>query len=276
MAMSFSLSRYLARIGLERGPATLQTLHDVMGAHSRAIAFENIDVVLGLPVAMDEASVFSKMTAGRGGYCFEHNTLLQSALVAIGFRVTPLLCRVRWNKTAETPCTHMALRVELEGSPGYLVDVGFTGTNSVAPIRLADGELQSLPEGVFRVVSSGTGAATTKTLALQLKGEWRDLYEFEDTPARLVDLEQANWWSCTYPNARFVSSFFVSRVIGDDRHHILDAVYSIRRAGGTSEAMPIVDDAHLRSLLSATFGLDLPECTGLDRYLPAAAAAVEK
>ena len=51
--------------------------------------------------------------AGRGGYCFEHNTLMMAALRAIGFVVEPLLARVRWNKDkdVQTTFTHMALRV---------------------------------------------------------------------------------------------------------------------------------------------------------------------
>ena len=39
-----------------------------------------------------------------------------------------------------------------------------------------------------------------------------------------------NWYSCTYPSARFTTSFFVCRILGDERHHILNADYVVRRS----------------------------------------------
>jgi len=76
-----------------------------------------MDVVKGLKISMDSSDVYDKLvTQGRGGYCFEQNTLLQSALTELGFSPpTPLLCRVRWGKAPDqiTPFTHMCLSVDL-------------------------------------------------------------------------------------------------------------------------------------------------------------------
>ena len=185
-----SLPNYLNRIGLRHAAqsplkADLSTLALVMAAHSRAIAFENIDVVRGKTISIARANVETKLVDDmRGGYCWEQNTLLAMALEELGFKVVPLLCRVRWNKpddSAEpnTSYTHFALKVSTEDGP-HLADVGFAGTNSMAPVKL-DGEApqalapgpspslapcpgaspsfdptpapnQALPEGLFRVV----------------------------------------------------------------------------------------------------------------------------
>ena len=109
------LVKYVARVGL---PPDLQptsaVLKAVMSAHTRAIAFENLDVALGRTISMDAEDVTRKLLdLKRGGYCFEQNTLLKLALEAIGFQVTPLLCRVRWGKRPdeETAFTHMCLKV---------------------------------------------------------------------------------------------------------------------------------------------------------------------
>lgn len=99
---------------------------------------------------------------------------------------------------------------------------------------------------------------------------WRSLYAFRDEAALDIDQECSNWWSCTYPHARFTTSLFVSRAVGDERHHILDAAYVARRADGGSETTPIADEAQLRALLTSVFGLaldDVPVGEGLDRYL---------
>ena len=117
------------------------------------------------------------------------------ALEEMGYDVTPLLCRVRWNKPDDskeppTTFTHMALKVKLEAGD-YLADVGFAGTNSMAPVALSVGdEPQSLPEGQFRVCAGQPGYLM---LQLQIKGEWRPLYTWRDEPAPVIDQECSNW-----------------------------------------------------------------------------------
>jgi N-hydroxyarylamine O-acetyltransferase len=225
-ASSFCLAAYLRRIGLEltvRKPSHA-VLTAIMAAQSRAIAFENIDVVLRKSISIAPEDVEEKLVAsGRGGYCFEQNQLLASALQSLGFDVSPMLCRVRWNKAHDehTTFTHVALAVKLDEG-NYLADVGFAGTNSIAPVLLGTTEEpQKLPEGFFRTVRD----AGYTTLQWQLKDSWRDLYMFKEEACLPIDLELSNWWSCTYPKARFTSQFFVARVVGDERHHILNNSY---------------------------------------------------
>ena len=96
-------------------------------AHCAAIPFENLDILLGRPIALDLPALEAKLVrARRGGYCFEQNTLFQAALEALGFRVTALAARVRVGATEVRPRTHMLLRVDLpEGA--FVADVGFGG-----------------------------------------------------------------------------------------------------------------------------------------------------
>ena len=150
-ASSFGLAAYLRRIGLELAAhaqaPSLATLTAVMAAQSRAIPFENLDVVLHKKIAISPSAVEEKLVgSGRGGYCFEQNQLLASALQCLGFNVSPMLCRVRWNKAPDeqTTFTHVALAVKVGGNGSadggmprtYLADVGFAGTNSIAPVRV--------------------------------------------------------------------------------------------------------------------------------------------
>ena len=115
-----SLPNYLNRIGLKHAAqplkADLSTLTLVMAAHSRAIAFENIDVVRGKTISMARDDVEKKLVDDlRGGYCWEQNTLLSMALEELGFDVVPLLCRVRWNKVADqrAPIRSLSLSLSL-------------------------------------------------------------------------------------------------------------------------------------------------------------------
>ena len=76
------LEAYLHRIGVGTPPspdlAGLEVLHE---AHCAAIPFENLDILLGRPIALDLTSLQAKLVAGRrGGYCFEQNTLFAAVL----------------------------------------------------------------------------------------------------------------------------------------------------------------------------------------------------
>jgi len=93
---AFDVDAWLRRIRYDapREPV-FGTLRGVIAAHTATIPFENIDVLLGRPPKLDLVSLQRKMIAGgRGGYCFEQNTLLLGGLCALGFRVTGLIARV--------------------------------------------------------------------------------------------------------------------------------------------------------------------------------------
>jgi arylamine N-acetyltransferase len=72
----------------------------------------------------------------------------------------------------------------------FLADVGFAGTNSLAPLSMDTTEAQTLVDGVFRVTAGDDGWYTASS---QLNGVWRDLYTFRDEPTSHIDLELSNW-----------------------------------------------------------------------------------
>ncbi|MFP3336047.1 arylamine N-acetyltransferase, partial [Pseudomonas sp. SIMBA_064] len=76
----------------------------------QAIPFENLNPLTGARVALDLPAIVDKVIGHRrGGYCFELNKLFYTALTHIGFRVTPLIARVRWMRPPDvvTAQTHM-------------------------------------------------------------------------------------------------------------------------------------------------------------------------
>ncbi|HLH42242.1 MAG TPA: arylamine N-acetyltransferase, partial [Bryobacteraceae bacterium] len=155
MSDGFDLDAYLHRIGYS-GPrsASLETLTCVHALHPAAIPFENLNPLLGWPVALDVESLQAKLVAGgRGGWCFEQNYLLRHALEAMGFRVTSLAARVVWNAPAGSPVgprSHMLLLVDLGGAP-YIADVGFGGNVLTAPLRLEAHTAQPTPHELHRL-----------------------------------------------------------------------------------------------------------------------------
>lgn len=72
----------------------------------------------------------------------------------------------------------------------FLADVGFAGTNSLAPLAMDTPEAQTLIDGVFRVA---VGDGGWYMVSSAVNGVWRDLYTFRDEPASGIDLELSNW-----------------------------------------------------------------------------------
>lgn len=277
-----SLDRYLSRIGLSSSQnrhgelkTDRATLALIMEGHSRCIAFENLDVVMHKTISMTDSDVEKKLVDDlRGGYCWEQNTLLKIALEEIGYLVRPMLCRVRWGKPDDTEgpntaFTHFALGVTTGDGRRFLADVGFAGTNSMEPVDLDVGRApQELPEGSFRVVPSKHEGFYA--LELSVQGGWRPLYEWRDEDAPAVDQECGNWFSCTFPTARFTTHFFACRIVGDERHHILNDEYVIRKGHGLEKETTterIKEKERLLELIDGVFGVKLVETEGIDRYL---------
>ncbi|HXI04513.1 MAG TPA: arylamine N-acetyltransferase [Candidatus Saccharimonadales bacterium] len=250
-ASEFDLPAYLGRIGAGAVPSpdlpALETLH---ARHLSTIPFENIDVYLGRPGGLGLEALQSKLVrAGRGGYCFEQNTLFAAALRALGYRVRTLEARVRPpGVTAVMPRTHMVLEVEIDGR-AFAADVGFGGDGPIVPIAL-DGTPSEQPIGIYRVDREEGGI---HVMRLSRDGVWRDLYAFTLTSAEAVDYEVAHHFTSTHPRSPFVRTLTAQRSEPETRHILRDRSYTVRTRGG--ETARVIEDGQLGALLAETFGL---------------------
>lgn len=251
------LSAYFARIGYSGPPdATLPTLRGIVAGHAMAIPFENIDVLLGRGARLDLGAVFDKLVhRGRGGYCFEHNTLLLHILQALGFEVAGLAARVLWNRPEGDPTarTHMLLRVILpEGE--FLADVGFGGLTLTCPLRLDIGPEQATLQELHRLVA----ADQEIELHARLDESWVPLYRFSLLPQLPTDYEMANWFTSTCPNTLFTANLMCARPEPDRRHALLNRNFTIRHRGGRVERRTIADAAELHEVLTRNFRVNIP------------------
>lgn len=242
------LEAYLARIGYEgdRQP-TPEVLANLQRAHLARIPFENVDVLLGRRVRLDLESLQGKLVrAGRGGYCFEQNTLFAAMLQAVGFDVTELAARVRPPGATEVlPRTHMTLRIDVADRP-WVVDVGFGGNGPQGPVPL-DGS----PAGENRVVDEGF----LHVLQRRTPDGWTDLYSFTLEPAHPADYEVANHYTSTHPDSRFVQTLTVQLSTPDVRHVLRGSTYTVRR-GDREETREVAPEELPKILRSLGLELD--------------------
>jgi N-hydroxyarylamine O-acetyltransferase len=262
----FALDAYLARIGYA-GPRipTLDTLQAVHALHPAAIPFENLNPLLGWPVSLEVHSLQAKLVAGgRGGWCFEHNTLLRHGLEALGFSVTSLAARVLWNASPGNPLvprSHMLLLVDVGGLI-YLADVGFGGNVLTAPLRLQPYITQPTPNEPHRLLPLENGFV----LEASWGGEWKPLYRFTLEPQFPADYEVSNWYLCHHPGSLFRQVLMTARVTAEGRYALRNNALAIHRNGRT-EKRTLADAVALRSSLENDFALQLPEAPELTALL---------
>ncbi|MDJ0708045.1 MAG: arylamine N-acetyltransferase [Leptolyngbyaceae cyanobacterium MO_188.B28] len=255
---SINLDAYFQRIGYrgERTP-TLQTLEAIHYGHTQAIAFENLNPLLGQPVHLDLISLQQKLVdAGRGGYCLEHNSLFRSVLIALGFQVISLAARVLWGapEGVITPRSHMALIVHIDNEP-YIADVGFGGLTLTTPIRLTPEIQQSTSHELFRLIK----AEDDYIMQAYFAQKWRSLYRFDLQPQYPPDFEVSNWYVSTHPKSKFVNSLIAARPDVDCRYALRNNRFSIHPLdNGETEHHILTTAKELCTVLTNEFRLKLP------------------
>ncbi|MFG2298031.1 arylamine N-acetyltransferase [Streptomyces sp. NPDC048603] len=252
------LEAYLARIGYAGQLAPdLDTLRRVHRAHVRTIVFESLDVLLGRPVGLDLKSIQDKLVhGGRGGYCYEQNSLLAAALERIGFRVSGRAARNR-TRGALMPVTHALLVVTLDGGP-WLCDAGFGHQGPLEPVPLGRaGTDVRQGEWTYRIREEEDGILA---LCFLREGEWRDLYAFSPQRMYPVDWVLMNHYSSSHPRAAFTRQLIVQRTAESARTALIGDRLTVLPAGGRAPAVRrTVPAGELLPLLDREFGIRLSD-----------------
>jgi N-hydroxyarylamine O-acetyltransferase len=255
------LAAYFARVGYG-GPVapTLAVLNDVMQAHVQMIPFENLDVLLARGIDLAPEALHRKLVEQRrGGYCFEQNGLLLLVLDAIGFAVTPLSARVRYQRPRDyTPArTHLFLRVEIDGAP-WIADVGVGGLSLTSAIRLdLEGEQATRHEPRRIIREDGRFFHQVR-----FGGQWQDVLEFTGEEMPLIDRELANWFTSTHPQSHFKNRLIAARALPDGgRLTLLNRELTIRSRSGQAQTRVVSAPAELVDVLDEEFSLRFPAGT---------------
>ncbi len=256
---SFGQDAWLARIGYDgpRAP-TLKTLQALIAAHSSAIAYESIDVLLDRPPKLDLTSLQEKMVAGgRGGYCFEQNMLFRGGLRSLGYKVTSLQARVvrGLEIDAARPMLHMVLRVDLEQGP-FLADVGFGNLAPTGALKLSPLIEQDTPHEIMRFIQMGEEL----TLQSKLGDRWEHIYRVVLLPRVDAEYEICNWFTGTHPESPYVNNL-IAALPGPNRTRLtlFNARFNVRHGSGKVERRVLQNEAEFCSVLRERFGLKMAD-----------------
>jgi len=255
MPQQFDLDAYLARINY-KGPLapTYDTLAGILPAHIASIPFESFDVLLGRPIRLDPEGLQAKIvTQRRGGYCFEHGSLMHAALDAIGFAPVRHASRVvLFEPRHESVRQHMFLTVTIGGGT-YVVDPGF-GPFASPHLIPVDGTPVPANAPTHRLAHEGNDWVLYVTRDGQQTPGWISAMEKEYP----VDFEMMNYYISSHPASFFTHNILASAVTQEGRVNIMNQDVNVVR-NGVAEPAHIADRKALRSLVAQHFGFDLPE-----------------
>ncbi len=265
------LDGYLARLGIaarEPGPEALAELHE---AHVRTYTFDNIDVLLGRHpgVSLDELQQ-KFVVRGRGGYCFEHSTILAAALERLGYEVRRHLGRVGDpDAGAQQGRTHMVVEVVLDGQR-LLCDPGF-GMSLLRPIPMVDGaEDDYLPGWRHRL--RRTDAGDWALLRLRDQG-WEVAHTTDELEVKPVDVVIGHHYTSTFPGSHFSTGLILTKHLPGRHVTVTHESLTIRTPGQPTEHRPLHDGELEEWLVTLEVPLTPEEKAGLLARLGTLAAS---
>lgn len=261
------LEGYLGRVGVaarEPSPDALAELHE---AHVRSFTFDNIDVLTGRHPGVSLDAVQQKFVdRGRGGYCFEHATIVAAALERLGYQVRRHLGRVGDPDTGtQQGRTHMVVEVVLE-EQRYLCDPGF-GMSLLRPIPMSDGAEDDYPSG-WRYRLRRTEAGHWALHRLREQG-WEVAHTTDELEVKPVDVVIAHHFTSTFPGSHFTTGLMVTKHLSDRHVTVTHESLTVRTPGEPTEHRPLREGELERWLVDLEVPLEPEETSRLLRRLQA-------
>lgn len=231
------LGGYLKRVGVparEPSRAALAELHE---AHVRAFTFDNIDVLLGRHPGVSLENIQQKfVTRGRGGYCFEHSTIVAAVLERLGYHVRRHLGRVGDPELGtQQGRTHMVVEVVLEGAR-LLCDPGF-GMSLLRPISMNDGaEDDYLPGWRYRLRRTEAG---DWALLRRREDGWEVAHTTDELEVKPVDVVIGHHYTSTYPGSHFTTGLMLTKHLPGRHVTVTHDAVTVRIPGEPTEHRPL-------------------------------------
>lgn len=198
------VEKYFKRIGLEM-PKTIvpdgELLKKLHFAHCTTVPYENLDIIRGIPLRLDDEGLYRKVVEeGKGGYCFELNGLFAWLLRELGYKVTEYASRYLRGESSIPMRRHRVLKVEaIDGV--YCADVGIGEVCPRYPLQLIEGVEQRQFDECYRFDKD---EALGWVLMDLYKGQWRQFYSFTEEPQLPQDYFALSFYCEKHPDSPFI------------------------------------------------------------------------
>jgi N-hydroxyarylamine O-acetyltransferase len=228
----------LAHLGFDGGrpEPDVEGLRVVHRRFLTRVAYDGLTAQLGEHAPLEaEALVARTLATGRGGYCFEINTILSTLLEGLGFGVERREAVVgeREARAGGAPTNHLALVACTADGEAYVVDAGW-GEGFLEPLPLVPGTYRREPF-TWAVQRDGDGWWVQQH-------EWGSTpgFRFGDEVVPLTTFAPHHERLATAPDSSFVATLVVQRPF-DDRVVTLRA-RTLSEKGPDVDTQRVLDD----------------------------------
>ncbi len=226
------VKKYLQRIKSEDlTEVSVANLFELQRNQLLNIRFENIDMVLGVPVSLDVAVIYEKVVNHkRGGVCYELNQLFAWLLKELGYTLRFVECNVFQQMTQKfgPMNSHIALLVELDGRQ-YIADVGVT-TGFIRPLEFVVDKVQKDGLGTFKIIHiENQHVYQLSRMGKNVDGEekWSPVYLISMAETSIENFRRPLDYVESKECARFYNRTLVVRY--KDEQHVFLAGYTLSR-----------------------------------------------
>lgn len=249
------ISRFFQRIGMEPDTAIEKTV-DFLGRVQTGcvlhIAYENLDLLAGKPLALDADALYDKIVLrGRGGYCFELNGLLTHMFREMGFAVSERFARFLRGEKVVPMRRHRLTIVHMEDGD-YLCDIGVGQIAPRLPLKIEEHTIQTQNGETYRFTRD---ARHGWVLWEMHHGEWREYLGFADEAAFGVDFVQPSFFCEKHPDSPFNKDYMLAIKTETGRRTIDGRTYKVFAGEELVYIEEDISDARLDELLANEFGL---------------------
>ncbi|MCW2995351.1 MAG: hypothetical protein JWQ18_2846 [Conexibacter sp.] len=242
-----TIDELLRRIGLDARPAPdADGLRAVHRAFVASLAYDGLTAQLGEHAPLDpDALIARTLATGRGGYCFEINTILLTLLEALDFGMERREGVV--GERGASPTNHLALVATTREGDSYICDAGW-GEGPLEPLALRPGAHAQGPF-TWTVGRDGDGWWVGQHAWGSSPG-----FRFGDAPVELSAFAQHHARLATSPDSSFVQTLVVQQPHAD--HVVTLRARTLSRKGPEIDERTVLEDeAALAGTLQGVFGI---------------------
>jgi len=226
----------------------LEGLNRLIFAQLTHIPFDSLDVWgVGSCPSLQLNDLYEKIVEkGRGGYCFELNTLFRALLNASGFDAYQAIAFILNPDGTPQPPAHNVILCNLSGKR-YFLDVGYGGPVPYRALELKEGVqdnfLLKYEDGIWFVYRSTD------------KGQ-RPLTSFRDVPVTVNELIPLNFYISQKPDSHFRHMIHLSKRNADGSVYAMDGkVFKIHTGEGVT-VRDLTSIEEVKEIMSTYYNMD--------------------
>jgi N-hydroxyarylamine O-acetyltransferase len=255
------LDAYFTRLGISRPEKpTKAALFNLINAHQRAIAYENLDIHrYQKDVLLGTQDLFDKIILRkRGGFCFELSTLFSVLLKDLGYDVYSCKGKVFFEGVNHNFAMHRCVIVRLEDGD-YYCDVAFGGPVPSGPVKFEADLVQEIHGEAF-VFRREPNDRWWRFHRVSSDGKEIRVVDIDLAPVNTEDfVPLAHYASCR--KQRMFTEFTDNLILNirtDGGHYSIMNDSFVSNIGGVRKEHKMESDKELRQILQQYFNMEPP------------------